>query len=64
MCVQTSIFANVWSEIIQVLYNFNPLEVVGRGGETQFEVGENWRHNWTKIIKKSIFLFWPHSILI
>ena len=27
---------------IKHLSNFHPLEVVGRGSETQLQVGENW----------------------
>ena len=30
-----------WSQIKQILVHFHPLEVVGRGGETQLQVGEN-----------------------
>ena len=39
MCVLTSRFANVWSQLKQ-MSNFHPLEVVGRGSGTQLEVGE------------------------
>ena len=38
MCVQTSGFANIWSTNMS---NFYPLEVVGRGSETQIQVGKN-----------------------
>ena len=42
ICVQTSIFANVWSQINKInMSNFHPLEVVCRGSETQVQVGEN-----------------------
>ena len=37
MCVQTSIFANDWSQ----MSNFHSLEVVGRGSKTQLQVGES-----------------------
>ena len=30
-----------WSQIKQIMSNFYPLEVVGRGSETQLHVGEN-----------------------
>ena len=30
-----------WSQIKQIMIIFNPLEVVGRGSETQLHVGEN-----------------------
>ena len=40
MSVQTSRVTNVRSQIKQIS-NFHPLEVVGRGGETQLQVGEN-----------------------
>ena len=40
MSVETSTFANVWSQIKQMC-NFHALEVVGRGSETHFQVGEN-----------------------
>ena len=35
MCVVTSRFANVWSQIKKNMSNFDPLEVVSRGSETQ-----------------------------
>ena len=38
MCVYTSTFANVWSQIIGNMTNFCPLEVVGRGSEAQLQV--------------------------
>ena len=38
--VQTSRFTNARSQIEHVS-NFHPLEVVGRGSETQLQVGEN-----------------------
>ena len=41
MRVSTSRFANVWSQIKQIKNNFHPLDVVGRGSETQLQVGEN-----------------------
>ena len=34
-------FAYVWSQIKTNMSNFHPLEVVGRGSETQIQVGEN-----------------------
>ena len=36
-------FTNVWSHqgIKQIIINFHTLEVVGRGSETQLQVGEN-----------------------
>ena len=34
-------FENVWSQIKKNVINFHPLEVVGRGSETQLQVGEN-----------------------
>ena len=41
MRVQTSRLTNVWSQIKQLqVSNFHPLEIVGRGSETQFQVGE------------------------
>ena len=39
--MHTLIFANVWLPIKQLNINFCPLEVVGRGSETQLQVGEN-----------------------
>ena len=39
MSVSTSRFANVWSQIKK---HFDPLEVVGRGSETQLQVGEQF----------------------
>ena len=39
MCLHTSRFANVCS---QIKLNFHPLEVVGRGSETQLQVGEKF----------------------
>ena len=42
MSVSTSRFANVWSQAYQILSsNFHSPEVVGRGSETQIQVGEN-----------------------
>ena len=42
MCVSTLIFANDWSQVKQIcLRNFHPLGVVGRGSETQLQVGGN-----------------------
>ena len=42
MCVLTSRFANVWSQVKQNnKSNFHPPEVVARGSETQLQVGEN-----------------------
>ena len=41
MSVSTSRFANVWSQIKITMSNFHPLEVVGRGSETQLPVDEN-----------------------
>ena len=38
MSVYISKIANVWS---QIKHNFQPLKVVGRGSETQLQVGEN-----------------------
>ena len=39
MSVQASIFANVWSQIKQnIMRIFHPLEVVGRGCESQLQV--------------------------
>ena len=32
---------NVWSKIKQIMSKFRPLEVVGRGSETQLQVGEH-----------------------
>ena len=40
MCVSTSRFADIYAQIKQ-MSNFQPLEVVGRGSETQLQVGEN-----------------------
>ena len=40
MSVPTATFAIFWSQIKQS--NFHPLEVVGRGSETQLQVGENF----------------------
>ena len=34
------IFANVWCQIKQIMYNFHPLEVVSRDSETQLQVAE------------------------
>ena len=39
MYVKTSIFANVWFQVEKKKYQ--PLEVVGRGSETQLQMGEN-----------------------
>ena len=39
MCVQTSRFANFWFQNDNMSI-FHPLEVVGRGRETQLQVGE------------------------
>ena len=46
MCVSKSGFANVWSLILNILYmnNFNPLEAVARGCETQIQVDENFNY--------------------
>ena len=41
MCVQILSLANVWSKIKQIWVIFTHLEVVGRGSETQLQVGEN-----------------------
>ena len=44
MCVYTSRFANICAQIKHIyiyISNFQPLEVVGRGSETQLQVGEN-----------------------
>ena len=41
MTVKTSRFVNVWSQIKQIMGNFQQLEVVGRGSETQPQVVEN-----------------------
>ena len=41
MGVQTSIFANVLSQIKTNISKFHPLGVVDRGSETQLRVGEN-----------------------
>ena len=40
ICVRTQTFANVWSQIRQNMSDFQPLEVVGRGNETQLQVGK------------------------
>ena len=37
----SSRFANVWSQIKQIMCNFQPLEAGGRGSEIQLQVGEN-----------------------
>ena len=35
-------FANVWPQIKHIfMSNFHPLEVVGRGSQTQLKMGEN-----------------------
>ena len=40
--MSASIFANMWSQIKKNnMSNFYPLEVVGRGSETQLQVGQN-----------------------
>ena len=39
--VSNRIFAHFWSQIEQNMSNFHKLEVVGRGSETQLQVGEN-----------------------
>ena len=42
MCASTLGSANVWSQNKQIKQsNFPPIEVVGRGSETQFQVGDN-----------------------
>ena len=42
MSVLTSRLQNVWSQIKQIyMSNLYPLEVVGRGNQTQLQVGEN-----------------------
>ena len=44
MGVQTSRFANAWTQIRQtymIMSNFHPLEVVGHGSKTQLQMGEN-----------------------
>ena len=40
MTGKTSKFVNVWSQINK-FSNFHPPEIVGRGSETQFQVGDN-----------------------
>ena len=44
------------------MHNFHPLEVVGRGSETQLQVGENLNmlkaHTKGERIKKLVILFW------
>ena len=45
--------------------NFHPLDVVGRGSESQLSVGANLKglaH--AKIIKKSVILFWLFNMTI
>ena len=45
MCVNTSRFTNLWSQIKQIIMiNFHPLEVLGRGSDTKLQVGENLDH--------------------
>ena len=47
--------------------NFHPLEVVGRGSETQLQVCENLNLKGlaqAKIIKKSVILFWVLNMTI
>ena len=41
MCVETSGFTNVCSQIKKRKTNFHPIEVVDRGSETQLQLGEN-----------------------
>ena len=42
MCVLTWRFANIFAQSKQIIMsNFQPLEVVDRGGETQPQVAEN-----------------------
>ena len=41
MSVWTSEFANAWSQIKKNISNFHPFVVVGRGSETQLQMGEN-----------------------
>ena len=42
MCVNTSRFTNLWSQNKQIsMSNFHPLEVLGRGSDSKFQVGEN-----------------------
>ena len=41
MYVQTSRFANVWSQIKQIRVIFSHLNVVSRGSDTQLQVAEN-----------------------
>ena len=42
MCVLTSRFANVWSELNKFyMNNFHPFEVVSRYRDPQLQMGEN-----------------------
>ena len=41
MCAETSLFANVWSQIKTNIGNFHPPKFVGHGIETQLQVSEN-----------------------
>ena len=41
MCVKTSRFLNVCLKYSTETVNFHPLEIVGRGSETQLQVGES-----------------------
>ena len=40
-------FTNVWSQIFTTMSNSYPLEVVGRGCETQLQVGKNYIFNFS-----------------
>ena len=48
--------------------NCHPLEVVGRGSETQLELDDNLKYlkglAQAKIIKKSVILFWLLNMTI
>ena len=40
MCFKFAQLAHILIQVVKIRY-FNPLEVVGRGSETQLQVGEN-----------------------
>ena len=40
MCLNIKIYANVWPQIKKNMSNCHAIEVVGRGSETQLQVGD------------------------
>ena len=40
MCVYVCVYSNICKYLISNDYNFHPLKVVGRGSETQLQLGK------------------------